>query len=47
VIELTTGDAVILSGEDNEAFKHFVEKSNGIFRNLTAIYENDKKLRAA
>ena len=47
VIELTTGDAVILTGEDNEAFKHFVQKSNGIFRDLTGIYENDKKRRAA
>ena len=47
VIELTTGDAVILTGEDNEAFKHFVETSTGAFRNLTKVYQNYQRVKAA
>ena len=46
VIELTTGDAVILDGEDNEAFKHFVKTSTGMFRDLTKVYENAKRIAA-
>ena len=46
VIELTTGDAVILTGEDNEAFKHFVKTSTGMFRDLTKVYENAKRIAA-
>jgi len=46
VVEMTTGDAVMLSGEDNEAFRHFVKTSTGMFRDLTKIYENAKRIAA-
>ena len=45
-IELVTGNAVILTGEDNEAFRYFVQTSTGMFRDLTKIYENAKRIAA-
>ena len=45
-IELVTGNAVVLTGEDNEAFKHFVKTSTGMFRDLTKVYENAKRIAA-
>ena len=45
-IELVTGNAVVLTGEDNEAFKHFIETSTGMFRDLTKVYENAKRIAA-
>ena len=45
-IELVTGNAVVLTGEDNEAFRHFVKTSTGMFRDLTKVYENAKRIAA-